>query len=150
MYPRFVPIHRAFIIILALSFPVFPQTAGDKLLGRWYTEECRAAFDFYRCNQEYRARMIALEKPAMIHSKNPVDSLKTRKVNGMVAVYGLTYDPVKNQWVNGKVYNAENGKTYCCNCVLTGKGTLIFRGFLGISLLGGSQTWTRAECAGKR
>lgn len=136
----------ASIIILGLYSLVFSQSCGDQILGKWYTERCQAIFDFYRCNQEYRARMTALEKPDMIDSKNPVDSLKTRKVNGIIAVYGLIYDPNKKQWVNGKVYNAENGKTYCCNCVLTEEGTLTFRGFLGVSLLGGSQTWTRVGC----
>jgi uncharacterized protein (DUF2147 family) len=133
--------------VLFLSSCAVAQTAGDSIIGQWYTEGCQAMFDFYRCNQEYVARMYPLEKPDLADSNNLVDSLKTRKLNGITTVYGLTYDAKGKRWVNGKVYNPENGKTYSCHCSLTAGGTrLLFRGYIGISLLGGTQTWTRKRC----
>ena len=136
----------AAIAVCLYSAGIFALPVNDSIIGQWYTEGCTAIFDFYRCDQEYKARMIPLKKPDMIDSNNPVDSLKSRRLHGITAVYGLTYDSKKKQWGNGKVYNPENGKTYSCNCVLTKEGTLRFRGFLGVSLLGGSQTWTRERC----
>jgi uncharacterized protein (DUF2147 family) len=138
---------HAVITVCLFSTSIFAQPENDSLIGRWYTEGCQAAFDFYRDNQEYKARMIPLEKPDMVDSKNPVDSLKTRKLNGITSIYGLRYDSKGKRWANGKVYNPENGKTYSCHCSLAANGTrLFFRGYIGVSLLGGSQTWTREKC----
>jgi uncharacterized protein (DUF2147 family) len=133
-------------IILAATFPAPAQVDADAIVGQWYTEKCLAIFEFFRCGNDYRARMIALTKPAMVDSNNPVDSLRTRKVNGIVAVHGLIYNADKRQWVNGRVYNPEDGRTYSCYCTLKDDGKkLYFRGFIGVSVLGGSQVWTR-EC----
>jgi|WetSurMetagenome_2_1015567.scaffolds.fasta_scaffold00108_20 uncharacterized protein (DUF2147 family) len=137
----------ALACIAAFSARAGAQAEGDSVLGRWYTEKCRAAFDFFRCGLEYKARMIALERPDMVDSRNPADSLKTRKIDGIVAIYGLHYDPGKRRWTNGKVYNPEDGRTYSCCCWLAPDGIhLFFRGYLGIGILGGSQTWTRERC----
>jgi uncharacterized protein (DUF2147 family) len=137
----------SFFAIMLIYSSTSAQTEGDTLIGRWYTEGCQAAFDFYRDNQEYKARMVPLAKPDLVDSKNPVDSLKTRKLNGMTSIYGLTYDSKGKRWANGKVYNPENGKTYSCHCSLDASGTkLLFRGYIGVSLLGGNQTWTRERC----
>jgi uncharacterized protein (DUF2147 family) len=103
-------------------------------------------FEFYRCNQEYKARMIPLEKPDLADSHNPVDSLKTRKLKGITAVSGLHYDSRKKRWANGKIYNPDDGRTYSCYCSLSPDGTLFFRGYIGIGMLGGSQKWTREMC----
>jgi uncharacterized protein (DUF2147 family) len=135
-------------ILFLWSF-ISAQGTGDSILGKWYTEKCRALFDFYRCGREYKARMIPLERPDMVDSKNPVDSLRSRRLNGMTAVYGLTYDPAKKRWENGKVYDPEDGRTYSCYCRLDPDGsTLVFRGYIGVGFLGGSQKWTREKGTG--
>ncbi|OGJ89787.1 MAG: hypothetical protein A2268_07340 [Candidatus Raymondbacteria bacterium RifOxyA12_full_50_37] len=126
---------------------VCAQSEGDSILGQWYTEKCQAAFHFYCSGQEYKAKMVPLEKPDMVDTKNPVDSLKTRKLNGTTTIYGLVYNSKKKQWENGKVYNPEDGRTYSCYCFLKKGGTqLFFKGYLGVSVLGGSQIWTREKC----
>lgn len=143
-------IRYATVIVLDLCGLVFSQSVGDKILGPWYTEKCQAIFDFHQNGNEYRAKMIALEKPGMIDAHNPIDSLRTRKVSGIIAVYGLVYYAEKQQWVNGKVYNPEDGRTYSCYCSLRDGGTrMYFRGYIGVSVLGGSQVWTRAGCGEK-
>ena len=137
---------------LFLSSCTLAQTSGDSIIGQWYTEGCKAKFDFYRCNNEYKARMIPLEESDMVDSNNPVDSLKKRKpkLNGATTIYGLQYDPKQRRWLKGKVYNPENGKTYSCYCALKKEGTLFFRGFVGMAILGGSQIWTREACKEKK
>ena len=139
---------RCIVTFILLSCCCIPaQTEGDSIIGKWYTEGCQAQFDFFRSGKEYRAKLIPLDKPDMVDTKNPVDSLKTRKLMGAVTIYGLEYDPKKQRWHSGKVYNPEDGRTYNCYCTLRKGGTqLSFRGFLGISLLGGSQIWTREKC----
>jgi uncharacterized protein (DUF2147 family) len=54
------------------------------------------------------------------------------------------------QYVGGDILDPDTGRVYGCKFRLTDGGhALIMRGFLGISLLGSSQTWKRVE-AGSR
>jgi uncharacterized protein (DUF2147 family) len=49
-----------------------------------------------------------------------------------------------HEYDNGKIYDPKNGKTYSCK--ITHKGnTLDLRGFVGISLIGRTSTWTLAD-----
>jgi uncharacterized protein (DUF2147 family) len=52
------------------------------------------------------------------------------------------------QYVGGDILDPDTGRIYGCQFHLTDGGhALIMRGFLGISLLGSSQTWRRVEAA---
>ena len=46
-------------------------------------------------------------------------------------------------WENGTVYDPKSGNTYSCLMDLDGPEKIKMRGFLGISLLGRTQVWTR-------
>jgi uncharacterized protein (DUF2147 family) len=54
-----------------------------------------------------------------------------------------------NLWKNGKIYNSDNGKIYDGKLTLISPDQLNVRGFIGISLIGGSTTWTRANAGTK-
>jgi uncharacterized protein (DUF2147 family) len=141
-----VRVWYAVIIGCLFSTGVFAQPVNDSIIGKWYVEDKTALFDFYRIGSEYRARLLPLAKPDMVDANNPVDSLKNRKLSGATLIYGLVYDAKKNRWNGGRVYNPENGKTYFCYCMFSSAGTqLFFRGYLGVSILGRTQTWTRAK-----
>ena len=49
------------------------------------------------------------------------------------------------QWAGGKIMDPENGKSYKCKMKVTEDGTLKVRGFIGIFLIGRTQTWYRVE-----
>lgn len=132
------------LVIICTLQTIGAESDTDAVLGTWYTEKCQARFEFYRVGNEYCAKLYPLEKPEMLDKNNPVDSLKNRKLKGATTIYGLAYNQKKQQWSGGKVYNPEDGRTYGCSGKLK-KGKLYFRGFLGVSLLGGNQVWTR-EC----
>jgi uncharacterized protein (DUF2147 family) len=138
---------HAAIVACLFSTGVFAQAGNDSIIGKWYVDDKTAIFDFYRTGNEYRARLIPLAKPDMVDTNNPVDSLKIRKLSGATLIYGLSYDTKKNRWNDGRVYDPENGKTYFCNCKLAFNGLqLLFRGYLSVSILGETRTWTRVTC----
>jgi uncharacterized protein (DUF2147 family) len=45
---------------------------------------------------------------------------------------------------NGEIYDPKNGKTYDCKITHNGK-TLSVRGYVGISMIGRTTTWERAQ-----
>jgi uncharacterized protein (DUF2147 family) len=59
-------------------------------------------------------------------------------------MYNFKYDG-GNVWSDGKIYNPEDGKEYNCKMTLEGPNTLLVRGYVGISLFGKTQTWTRVK-----
>jgi uncharacterized protein (DUF2147 family) len=136
------------VLFLALVITPIVQagTAGDSLCGKWYTERKEAQFEFYRFDTEYRARLKPIKYPELKDTNNPIDSLKTRRLSGVTTITGLFFNEKRRRWEGGKVYNPEDGKDYSCYCELKNNGmTLIFHGFLGVSLLGKSQTWIRVD-----
>lgn len=70
--------------------------------------------------------------------------LKDKPVVGMTILWGL-----KNEdgvWKGGHIMDPDNGKTYRCKMTLSEDGReLNVRGFIGISLIGRTQTWLRVE-----
>lgn len=72
------------------------------------------------------------------------DERKGQKIIGMTIAKGL-----KSQghlYAGGNILDPDNGKVYQCKMTLSDDGqTLEVRGFIGISLLGRSQTWLRVE-----
>jgi uncharacterized protein (DUF2147 family) len=78
--------------------------------------------------------------------KNPNDKLKSRPILGLNILSNFKFDGTK-EWKNGKIYDPQTGKTYSCYLAFTDKtkNKLKLRGFIGISLLGGTTHWTRLE-----
>lgn len=63
---------------------------------------------------------------------------------GMVIVSGLKAK--EKQWGNGEILDPENGKTYNCAIRTIDNGKkLQVRGYVGLPLLGRSQTWERVD-----
>lgn len=70
---------------------------------------------------------------------------KDQPIVGMTILTGLKKDG-KGVWAGGEILDPGNGKTYRCKVKLVDGGTkLEVRGFIGVSLLGRTQTWIREE-----
>jgi uncharacterized protein (DUF2147 family) len=70
------------------------------------------------------------------------DGRKDQKIEGMTIVDGMKQDG--DEWSGGKILDPVNGKEYRCKMHLESAGQkLEVRGYIGISLLGRSQIWTR-------
>lgn len=54
------------------------------------------------------------------------------------------------EYSGGDILDPDNGKIYRCKMKVDPKGKLVVRGYMGASLFGRSQTWTRepGEAAG--
>ena len=69
---------------------------------------------------------------------------KDKPIVGMTILWGLKKD--RDTWAGGEILDPHNGKTYQCKMTLSGDGkSLNVRGFIGISLIGRSQTWWRDQ-----
>lgn len=85
------------------------------------------------------------EDPNPVCSKCSGDK-KNQPMTGLEILWGFKQakkeDPSK--WVSGKILDPDDGQTYSCNLTVNGDGkSLQVRGYVGIPLLGRSQTWVR-------
>ena len=69
--------------------------------------------------------------------------LKNKPIEGLTIIEGLEWDGTA--WTGGKILDQANGKQYSCTLTLEDDQTLKVRGYLGISLLGRTQTWYKSS-----
>ena len=83
------------------------------------------------------------EKPDPVCEKCE-GTLKDQPIIGMVIMRNLKKDD--DEWSGGTILDPKNGKTYKCKIAVEDKGKkLKVRGYIGMSLLGRTQHWVRAE-----
>jgi uncharacterized protein (DUF2147 family) len=141
-------------VVLLFGSAASPVLAIDEdaIIGEWYTAEREALVSIYPCGEHYCGRIIWLKDPRnpdgteKVDLNNPDQSLRREPIIGLQFVSGFAFDGEK-KWTGGKIYDPENGKTYSCKMVLDGEQYLKVRGYIGISLLGRTEIWTRAETA---
>ena len=74
--------------------------------------------------------------------KNPDPSLRDRPLTGLELFTGFSYDG-DGRWSGGTIYDPNSGKTYRCIITWVDSGTLKVRGYIGVPMLGRTETWTR-------
>ena len=76
--------------------------------------------------------------------KNPDPALRDRLLVGLQIFDGFEYKG-KGRWKSGTIYDPNSGKTYQCTVTRVDDDTLKVRGFIGVSLLGRTEVWTRVR-----
>lgn len=147
------------ILLSALGAPLAADDGADAIVGTWYVESKRgdAHITIDREWNEYTGRITWLAEPnwppddelgmagqPKTDRANPDPELRGRPILGLRILEGLEYDG-DGVWTGGRIYAADEGKTYRCKAKLEDPGTLKFRGFIGFSLLGRSIEWTRVH-----
>jgi uncharacterized protein (DUF2147 family) len=115
----------------------------DAILGEWWTEGKEGRIRFVRSPDGTYTGILAGGNDPGTDVNNKDAALRNRPLLGSVLIWHLR--PEAGEYVDGYVYNPRNGETYRMKAEVTGKTTLKVRGYLGISLFGQSQSWTRAN-----
>jgi uncharacterized protein (DUF2147 family) len=74
--------------------------------------------------------------------KNPDPALRSRPLTGLELFEGFSWDG-EGRWTGGTIYDPNSGKTYRCIITWVDENTLSVRGFVGIPMLGRTETWKR-------
>jgi len=139
------------IIGLSLVSFLYGQTDADKVLGNWFTDDKETKIEIYKNGEKYFGKIIWLLEPneddgtPKVDDENPDPNLQNRPVMGLVLLKDFTYDPKKEEWSGGTIYDPKNGKTYDCYMWMDGP-ELQIKGFvLGMRFVGRKTTWTNAN-----
>ena len=132
-------------IVLLMSAQA--NSVDSPLVGVWLTENGEGWIEF-RMQDGIPAGLIAGSpqdpdrlKPPDFADKNPDPELRDRPLLGLQIIHSLRQS--KNGKWKGRIYNPNSGNTYKCTFTLVDDNTLKPRGYKGISLLGGTEVWTR-------
>lgn len=128
-------------LLIAAIVSVNAQTNPDAITGTWLTANKEGKIEIYKENNLYAGKIIGGTKPGK-DEKNPESSLRNRDLIGIVILKNFKFNG-KEKWEDGTIYDPNNGKTYSCNIKLKDKNTLEVRGYIGFSLLGRTEVWTR-------
>jgi len=142
------------LCILLMSTTVFAANADD-IVGVWFNGEKDARIEISKCAEKYCGKIVWLKEPnypagskdgtpgtAKLDHNNPDGALKTVPIIGLQIVYDFTFAG-EDLWKDGRVYDPKNGKTYKGKMTLVTPQQLDLRGYIGISLLGRTTSWTR-------
>lgn len=141
------------LFLVAASLTALAQTSGDDLLGVWFNEAKDAKIRIYKCGdgaKKYCGKLIWLKKDKeddggeRIDKNNPDASKRKTPMMNLVILKLLKYDASDKEWNGGTIYDPKSGKTY--SCYIKKEGNLLkLRGYVGVSVLGKTSTWTLAE-----
>lgn len=137
------------IVILMVMFALGTyMTQAQSVTGKWktvddQTGEAKSIVEIYEKEGKIYGKVVEILNPDKKDAKcqNCKGADKDKPVLGLVIVKGLSKDG--KEWSGGQILDPNNGKTYKCIMNLDGTDKLNVRGYIGISLLGRTQTWTR-------
>ncbi len=141
---------KCILILFALSLSAYAQQADD-IIGTWINPSAEGKIKIFKVGEIYFGNLVWLKNPLnnagqpKLDEKNPDPTKRNRKVQGLLMLTNFKFDAVEKKWLNGQIYDAKNGKAYSCKMSMSGKDALDIRGFIGISLLGRTETWKRVE-----
>jgi uncharacterized protein (DUF2147 family) len=155
--------HIAILMIFLLSLVTVVAAGGeaDTILGVWATdpedEGGQAHIEIYKEGDRYFGKIVWLSEPlylegdphgpageAKIDTENPDEALRSLPIIGMTLMRDFRYNG-KGLWQKGTIYDANNGKTYKAKLRLADDGALKVRGYIGFSLIGRTEEWTRVD-----
>ncbi len=137
------------VALLAMLLPLALVAEIYKIEGFWYTQEKDAKIQIYKTSAGFYDGKIVWQKvpdengKPKLDKKNPDNSLRSRPLMNLVIVKHLKSQG-NNKYDGGTIYDPKSGNTYSSKTEITGPNTMKLRGFIGVSLLGRNQTWTRA------
>ncbi|MCP9769861.1 DUF2147 domain-containing protein [Lacihabitans sp. LS3-19] len=140
---------KTLLLVFTLISLSFKLSAQDITKGTWYNEEKTARVQFYETNGKIFGKIVWLKDPLnngkpRTDEFNPNAKLKSAPLMGLVFLKNFKKDGEK-AWEDGSIYDPKNGKTYSSNMKLVSPTQLDVRGYIGISLMGRTSKFTKAD-----
>lgn len=123
---------------------------SQSVVGKWKTIDdetgaAKSVVEIYEANGKIYGKVV------QILEKGKEDKLceeckgdkKNKPIKGLVIIDGLSKNG--NEWDGGKIIDPRSGKEYKCAISLENENKLKVRGYVGFSLLGRTQYWTRVK-----
>lgn len=138
------------LIIAALFFTTIFYSQNQTVVGKWKTIDdetgkAKSIVEIYEKSGKIYGKVIEILD--LEHKNNVCKDCagedKNKPILGLVIIKGLKKEG--DDYTNGKILDPKNGKMYKCFITLESKDKLKVRGFIGFSLFGRTQYWSRVK-----
>ena len=136
------------VFFIFCTFTGFAQNK-DAIIGKWLSATSEGQIEIYKRSDKYFGKLSWIKEPndekgkPKLDSKNPNANLRTKPLLGLELLKDFIFEDGK--WTDGTIYDPNTGKIYSCNLMLKDNGQLTIRGYIGISLIGRSESWKRVK-----
>lgn len=147
--------HLGFSILLLsclLLHPAPSTAATEAAYGVWWNEARTVQVEIGPCADGVCGNIVWLRDPLDSAGRPKVDhrngdpALRTRPMLGLEVLSGLKpREGRPGVWSGGTAYDANRGKTYRCTVKMDGEDRAVVRGYIGISLFGRTEYWSRVD-----
>lgn len=127
------------------------KKTNDDILGVWLTGSGNAKVEIFKKGSNYQGKIVWLVEPINPTTGKPKTDVNhpdkgqhSRPLMGLINLWGFVYKG-DNTWEEGHIYDPKNGKEYKCVITMKDKNNLNVRGFVGITLIGRNDAWTRSK-----
>ena len=135
--------------ILLSAASVSAPPSADAIVGVWANGSGKGHIQIYKTGNKYNGKIVWLKEPngkdgqPKVDRHNPDPSKRARQVMGMVMLRNFVFDD--GEWTDGYIYNPQDGKEYKAYIKMNNSNEIAVRGYMGISLIGKTDTWTRVR-----
>lgn len=129
------------MVICLLVPAAVAQESG--VFGNW-SDPTGSVIQIYRCGSNACARLIAISRkaPTRLDVNNPNPAMRKRPLCGLQI--GADFHLIgASRAQGGWLYDPQSGRAYHGTMTSAGS-TLHLRGYIGLSIFGRTETWTRA------
>ena len=135
---------KLLVALLALSAGA---AFADGIVGKWRTmddetKKPKAIISITESGGTYSGRIVGLMPGVDANCGECSGAQKGKPLVGQTVLRGLKAEG--GEYVGGKITDPKSGKVYSAKAKIADGGkTLQVRGYLGVSVLGRTQTWSR-------
>ncbi|MDQ6814106.1 MAG: DUF2147 domain-containing protein [Bacteroidota bacterium] len=142
---KFLPL----FVLIFFTLTSFEHANPDAILGVWANGTNKGHIQLYKQDGKYYGKIIWLKQPndeagkPKIDKNNPDEEARSKRLLGLIMLRDFKYE--NGEWTDGKIYNPDDGKEYRSKMKLKDAKTLAVRGYIGISLFGKTENFTRVK-----
>lgn len=121
---------------------------AQSIVGKWktfddQTGDAKSIVEISEKGGKYHGKVIEILNPAKKDSKceKCPGNDKGKPIEGLEIIKNLSKKG--EEYTGGTIIDPQSGKEYKCSIKTNGKTKLEVRGYVGISLIGRTQTWTK-------
>ncbi|MDR6845869.1 DUF2147 domain-containing protein [Flavobacterium granuli] len=141
---------KSIVFSLVVFFAMIFNVQGQTVLGKWKTiddetGETKSIVEVYEKSGKVYGKVVEILRAD--HKKDVCSKCegadKNKPILGMVIINGLKKDG--SEYNGGTILDPENGKKYKCYITLESPDKLKLRGYIGLSIMGRTQYWSRVK-----
>ncbi|MBN9282988.1 MULTISPECIES: DUF2147 domain-containing protein [Flavobacterium] len=141
---------KQFLTVLFVAFLGLFSAQAQSVVGKWKTVddetgEAKSIVEITESGGKIYGKVVEILNPAKKNAKckDCSGEDKDKPILGLTIIKGLKKSG--NEYTDGKILDPNKGKLYKCTVKLDGSDKLDVRGYVGISLIGRTQTWSRVK-----